>query len=108
MTRKQLNEKLLRLGLRLAAVENPDLTPADVAATLGTTTQFVKTWRGRLGKSRGSAKGLLDAPRSGRKPKYTVDAVVTLVRELRGDIFGAAADLGLHPNTVRRIVNNAS
>lgn len=108
MNKTQLNEKLLRLGLRLAAVENPNLTPADVAASLGTTTQFVKTWRERLGAARGSAKGLLDAPRTGRKPKHSVADVLAAVKQAGGDILGAAYALTLHPNTVRRIVNNAS
>lgn len=106
MNRTQLNEKLLRLGLRLAAVENPSLAPADVAASLGTTTQFVKMWRGRLGSARGSAKGLLDAQRTGRKPKYDGASVMNAVR-VCGSVLDAAASLGLHPNTVRRIVNNA-
>lgn len=103
----KLNEKLLRLGLRLAAVENPKLAPADVAATLGTTTQFVKMWRGRLGDARGSAKGLMDAQRTGRKPKYSVEAVLARVSQSAGDVIAAANALQLHPNTVRRIVNNA-
>lgn len=71
--KQKIQTRLLKLGMRLAAVEDPDSDARDVARDIGTTVDFVKRWRQSVKDSRNSIRGLRDAPRTGR-PRLPVEA----------------------------------
>lgn len=77
MTRQQ-EKRLIKLGRRLAAVEDLSRDPREVATDLGMSMQFVHRWRARLQSKGYRVNGLLDAERAGR-PSYV--SILGLDRE---------------------------
>lgn len=75
---KQQEKRLIKLGRRLAAVEDLNKDPYQVALDLGVTPQFVARWRARLKAKSYRVNALLDAGRTGR-PSYV--SILGLERE---------------------------